>query len=204
MFFNPQPASACIHSYDEPPIHATPSVDLWLPLVRYNPAMAGERGMRSNEVIGRLRPDVELDAAQAEMDVIAAGLSHQYPDTNRSIGAQLVLAVDEVTGGVSLGLWVLLFAVGALLLIACVNIANLFLARAQERRQEFVIRMALGGSRSRAGRQLLTEGVLISAAGGAAGYVLAYWAWMPSSRWLRATCPERRRSPSTAVSWASR
>ena len=157
------------------PIQATPTVDLWVPLVQFNPALADHRGARLMEVIGRLRPNTSLGQAQAEMDVIAAGLSRQYPATNRNIGVRLVPAVEEVTGDVSLGLWVLLAAVGALLFMACVNIANLFLARAQGRRREFAIRAALGGGTARLGLQLLTEGSLIAAGGGAAGCLLASW-----------------------------
>ena len=129
------------------PVEPTNPSDLWVPLERFNPALAGQRGARWIEVVGRLRSGVTLDRAQAEMDVIASNLSTLYPGTNGNIGVRLVPAIDEVTGDASHGLYLLFAAVGALFTIACVNVANIMIARTAERRREIAVRAALGAGR---------------------------------------------------------
>jgi predicted permease len=156
------------------PIHARPEVDIWVPLARFNPVLANQRGARLIEVIGRIRPGASLEAARSEMVAIAVGLSETFPDTNRGIGIELVPAIDEVTGGVSRGLWILFAASTGLLLIACVNVANILLARASGREREFRIRGALGAGRARVSLQLVVEGILISVGGGFMACLLAY------------------------------
>lgn len=156
------------------PVRAGPEVDVWIPLARFNPALASQRGARLIEVIGRLRSGASSRSAQAEMDVIAADLGERYPETNRDIGVELVPAIDEVTAGVSKTLWILFAAAAGLLVIACVNVANLLLVRASKRRSEFSVRAALGAGRGRIALQLLVEGALISVAGGAVGCLLAF------------------------------
>ena len=127
-------------------------------------------------VAGRLRPGVPLRQAQAEMDGIAAGVGNQYPEV-RDWGINLISFFDTfVSAQLKNGLLMLLAAVGFVLLIACANLANLLLARAAARQQELATRTALGAGRSRLLRQLLVESVLLSAAGGAAGLLGAYWA----------------------------
>src|SRR5690606_37467845 len=92
------------------PIGRFPPVDLWSPLARFNPVLERQRGARVIEVVGRIRPGAGLGEAQAEMDLIASGLSERHPETNRGIGVRLVPAIEEATGGVSRSLWMLFAA----------------------------------------------------------------------------------------------
>jgi putative ABC transport system permease protein len=155
------------------PIQSTPQVDLWMPLARFNPVLANKRDARLSEVLARLRPNVPLRQAQAEMDTIAAQLRKDYPKTNNDIGIRIVPALEQVTGGTGHGLLIIFASVGALLLIACTNIANLHLVRAVARQREVSIRASLGASRVRIGSQLITEGVILAMIGGAAGLLVA-------------------------------
>ena len=143
-----------------------------------NPDLLSRRGSRWLKMIGRLKPGVSFDQAQAAMTTIAAGLEHAYPEENRSTIATLfpVNKIDPQGYPQLLSVAGLLLAVvGIVLLIACANVANLLLARASARRTEIAVRLAMGASRSRLVRQLLTESLLISLAGGAAGLLLAMW-----------------------------
>ena len=124
------------------PIQASPPVDLWIPLVQFNPVLERQRGARLIEVIGRLSPGVSIGQAQAEMDAIAADLSREYPQTNQNIRVQLVPALDEVVEGASSGLRLLFWSVCGLWVIAAANVAGLLLVRASGRRREFAIRSA--------------------------------------------------------------
>ena len=148
------------------------SVDLWGPLEM--PAQAG-RGPHFCNAIGRMKPDVTLAQAEAAFNVIADRLAQQYPNTNQGWRIAIQPLHEEIVGRAQTPLLVLFGAVFFVLLIVCVNVANLLLARATVREREVAVRAALGAGRWRIVRQLLTESVLLAFLGGAAGVLLAKW-----------------------------
>jgi predicted permease len=141
------------------------------------------------DAIGRLKPGVSLAAAQADMAQIARNLAAAYPSADKGAGAAVMPLRDELVHEVRPYLWLLLGAVGFVLLIACVNVGNLQLARATGRAHEFAIRCALGADRWRVVRQLLTESVALGLAGGAIGACVAAWGTQAAIRLLPETLP---------------
>ena len=146
---------------------------LWRP-IQIDPKQLN-RGPHYLQVVGRLKSGVTIQQAQAEMSTIASHLAEQYPDKIAGHGVKLELLSDRVVGNIGTALFVLLGAVGFVLLIACANVANLQMVRAGARQKEIAIRTALGAGRSRIIRQLLTESILLAVAGGGAGLLVAVW-----------------------------
>ncbi len=137
---------------------------------------AHERDAHFISVIGRLKPGVSLSQAQSDIAGISGRLEQEFPKTNGGLGSNVVPLHTQVVGDVRSVLFILLGAVGFVLLIACTNVANLMLARAGQRDREIAIRTAVGASRIRLIRQLLTESLLLSIAGGLAGLLVSIWA----------------------------
>ncbi|MDQ3920723.1 MAG: ABC transporter permease, partial [Acidobacteriota bacterium] len=153
--------------------------DIWAPITFTPQQLDPNNGLTSEYlgVVARLKPGVTVAQAQAEMNSIADDLRRQYmPGMDESNWGLLVTPLDEfVVGQIRAALWILLGAVGFVLLIACANVANLLLARAAARQKEIALRTALGASRWRVVRQLLTESVMLSLVGGGLGMLLAMW-----------------------------
>ncbi|HVS61865.1 MAG TPA: ABC transporter permease [Thermoanaerobaculia bacterium] len=148
-----------------------PKVDLWVPLAPDEQTRANRGGLWL-WTVGRLEPGAELATAQAELDNVASRLAEEFPDFNRRFGVSTVGVHEHLVGGVRTGIWLLMGAVGFVLLIAIANVANLLLARASDREREVAVRSAMGASRARVVRQMLTESILLSLIGGATGVLL--------------------------------
>ena len=154
------------------PFWAT-DVELWVPLVFDR--RSNDRSGRSLRIFARLRPGVSIEQAQAENDVICRRLQQQYPATDTNMTARVVPLKEKVVANIRPTLLVLIGTVGFVLLIACSNLANLMLVRANGKRKETAVRLALGSSRGRLIRGELIESILLSITGAVVGVLLARW-----------------------------
>ena len=148
--------------------------DVWVALALPEQLRVGRRG-RYLSAVARMKPGVTVEQARGEMDTVAARLEAQYPEVDQGWGASVVPLREQLAGEIRPALLVILGAVGFVLLIACVNVANLLMARSAGRRKELSLRAALGAGRLRIVRQLLTESMLLAVVGGATGLLLAHW-----------------------------
>jgi predicted permease len=160
--------------------------DVYTPLVRRNPIYLQDRTVHDILCVARLRSDVGVGQALAEMNTVQDHIDQLHPDTERGLGASVLPLKQTLVGDIGGTLRLLLGAVGLVLLIACVNVANLMLARSAARMREFAIRLALGASRSQIARQVVAESLLLSAAGALLGLAIAKW----SVRAALAAAPE--------------
>jgi predicted permease len=160
---------------EKSPIYTT--ADVFTPLGQFNEEPFRDRRASLGTVgIARMKPGVTLAQARADMDTVAQNLALEYPEANKGTSIFVNPLQEDITGDIAPMLYMLLGAVGFVLLIACANVANLLLARSAARVREFAIRLALGATRRRIMRQLLTESILLAAAGGALGLLFAAWA----------------------------
>jgi putative ABC transport system permease protein len=148
--------------------------DFWAPIA-LSAVQLTARNSHYLNVVGRLRETSSWAIARADMSTIARTMGREFPTTNDRVGITVTPLKEEITAGAGHALGLLLGAAACVLLIACANVANLLLARASRRQREIAVRLALGATRARVVRQLLTESLLLSSAGGVAALVVAHW-----------------------------
>ncbi len=168
-----------------------PPAEMWVPLIQ-DPVFADLRQRRAGHylrIVGRLRNDVPIGRAEAELATVAGNLARLYPKENEGWGVRIVPLAESLVAGVRTALLVLLGGVGLVFLIACANVANLLLVRAGARSREVAIRTALGAGRGRLLRQFLTESLLLGLAGGGLGLALAFASLKTLRAWLPADLP---------------
>ncbi len=164
--------------------------DVYAPIRQWNNSLLMKRDAGLGiHGFGRLKPGVTIAQARADMDEVTRNLAAAFPDADRGISASLLPLKEQMIGEVRPFLLVLLVAVGFVLLIVCVNVASLLMARSSARNREFAVRIALGASRNRVIRQLLTESVLLGAAGGGIGLLLAAWGTQAALKLLPRALP---------------
>jgi predicted permease len=156
-----------------PGFHFLADADVYTSLAQGEPLFYNDRTIHAIVGIARLKPGVSIGQAAGEMSAVQENLDRLYPAADRNLGTNIVPLKQEIVGDVGGTLFLLLGAVGIVLLIACANVANLLLVRSAARRREFAIRLALGASRARMVRQLLTESVLLAMTGGVLGLIVA-------------------------------
>ena len=166
------------------------NIDLYVPIGQWNnPALRSRSAALGLHGIGRLKPGVSLQQAQADLNRVMKNLTVAYPETNKGNGAKIIPLTNTLVGDIAPILWTLLGAVAFVLLIACVNVSNLMLARSSGRTREFAIRAALGAGRWRLLRQSLVESMLLALTGGGFALVLAAWGTRLALRMLPTTLP---------------
>jgi len=156
-------------------------IRLWMPIA-FTPKQLTDHKNHYLTVVGRLKPGVTLAQANADMQAIMKRIREQHPDDAAQLGVTVVSLHEEFAGEMRQSLWLLLGAVGFVLLIACANIAGLLLSRSATRQREIAVRSALGAGRGRIVRQLLTESIVLAGVGGVMGVLLASWSFAALKR----------------------
>lgn len=166
------------------------TTDVFVPIGQWDsPALKRRSAALGLHGIGRLKPGVTVEQGEADLDRIMNDLAVAYPDTNKGNGATVSPLKKRIVGNIGPILWLLLGAVGFVLLIACVNVSNLLLAKSTSRTREFAIRTALGANRWRLLRQSLTESMLLALTGGTLGFIAAGWGIQAALAALPTTIP---------------